>query len=41
MEKGIIIFGAGQIGRMALLEYGDQVDYFIDNNGKKEESFCV
>lgn len=39
MEKDIIIFGAGQIGRMALLKYGNRVDYFIDNNvnlhGKK------
>lgn len=32
MKKRIIIFGAGQIGRMALLKYGNQVDYFIDNN---------
>ena len=34
MSKDIIIFGAGQIGRMALLKYGDRVDYFIDNNVK-------
>ena len=32
MKKRIIIFGAGQIGRMALLKYGNRVDYFIDNN---------
>lgn len=36
MEKDIIIFGAGQIGRMALLKYGDRVDYFIDNDEKKQ-----
>lgn len=34
MKKDIIIFGAGQIGRMAQLKYGDRVDYFIDNNIK-------
>lgn len=34
MEKDIIIFGAGKIGRMALLKYGDRVDYFIDNNAE-------
>lgn len=34
MQKDIIIFGAGQIGRMALLKYRDRVDYFIDNNKK-------
>lgn len=39
IRKNIIIFGAGQIGRIALLKYGERVDYFIDNNvnlhGKK------
>lgn len=34
MVKDIIIFGAGEIGRMALLKYGDRTDYFIDNNAK-------
>lgn len=32
MKKGIIIFGAGQIGHLALAEYSDRVDYFIDND---------
>ena len=32
MKKDIIIFGAGQIGRIALLKYGNRVKYFIDNN---------
>lgn len=31
-NKDIVIFGAGQIGRMALTEYGDRVAFFIDNN---------
>lgn len=34
MTKDIIIFGAGEIGRRALLKYKDRVDYFIDNNEK-------
>lgn len=32
MVKDIIIFGAGQIGHMALSKYAGRVDYFIDNN---------
>ncbi|WP_186423843.1 radical SAM protein [Lacrimispora celerecrescens] len=32
MVKDIVIFGAGQIGRMALTEYGARVAFFIDNN---------
>lgn len=33
MDNKIIIFGAGQIGHMALKEYGtENVKYFIDNN---------
>lgn len=39
MVKDIVIFGAGQIGRMALIKYGARVAFFIDNNkdiqGKK------
>lgn len=35
MKKDMIIFGAGQIGRMALLKYKDRVDYFIDNNEER------
>lgn len=32
MIKDIVIFGAGQIGRMALIEYNTRVAFFIDNN---------
>lgn len=36
MAKDIIIFGAGQIGHMALSKYGDRVDYFIDNSSQRQ-----
>ncbi|MBP2657243.1 MAG: radical protein [Firmicutes bacterium] len=32
MIKDIVIFGAGQIGRMALSEYATRVAFFVDNN---------
>lgn len=32
MAKDVVIFGAGQIGHLALAKYKDRVDYFIDNN---------
>lgn len=46
MKKQIIIFGAGQIGHMALKEYGvDRVKYFIDNNdllwGKRIQNLYI
>lgn len=31
-KKDIVIFGAGQIGRMALADYKERVAFFIDNN---------
>lgn len=31
-EKSIVIFGAGKIGKEALLFYGQKVAFFIDNN---------
>lgn len=31
-EKDIVIFGAGNFGRLALAKYGGRVAYFIDNN---------
>ena len=33
-SKRIVIFGAGNVGRMVLQDYKDQVAYFIDNNTK-------
>ena len=38
MDRDIIIFGAGQIGQMALSKYADRVDYFIDNDEKLQGS---
>lgn len=34
MGKDLVIFGAGQIGRMALEYYGDRVAFFIDNDDR-------
>lgn len=34
MDKSIVIFGAGQIGRMALKEYKQQTAFIVDNNKK-------
>lgn len=34
MGKDLVIFGAGQIGRMALEHYGDRVAFSIDNDDR-------
>lgn len=45
IDKNIVIFGAGKIGKKALLFYGERVAFFVDNNpdlwGTNIQGICV
>ena len=39
VEKDIVIFGAGQVGRMALMKYKTRTLFIVDNNKKLHGTF--